>query len=185
MKRRGRPRKPGKRYRSGDLKPESPREIAARLPHRRGLVPEARCDQRAESELGRLVLRGLLEPVLGTAGEEFAVRYRGYIATLDAPRRPSGGHGRSFDCGGCLGMVGTRFCICEVRKAKWNVVATALMLCGVGSYREVIGVVIHDRPPWDLGLLRIGLNEVAVHLGLTARPKQIREISVSNSSPAV
>ena len=66
-RRRGRPRKAGRRKRSGDLavRPDKPAAIAATMPHRRALGEKA-VDQLAESELGRLALRG--EPVLATAG---------------------------------------------------------------------------------------------------------------------
>jgi len=58
-RRRGRPRKAGRRKRSGDLvvRPDKPAAIAATMPHRRALGEKA-VDQLAESELGRLALRG-------------------------------------------------------------------------------------------------------------------------------
>ena len=64
-----RPRKAGRRKRSGDLvvRPDKPAAIAATMPHPRALGKKA-VDQFAESELGRLALRGELEPVLATAG---------------------------------------------------------------------------------------------------------------------
>jgi len=40
----------------------------------------------AESELGRLALRGELKPVLATAGADYARHWRGYIASLSAER---------------------------------------------------------------------------------------------------
>ena len=43
-----------------------PAAIAATMPHRRALGEKA-VDQLAESELGRLALRGEFEPVLATA----------------------------------------------------------------------------------------------------------------------
>ena len=54
-RRRGRPRKAGRRKRSGDLavRPDKPAAIAATMPHRRALGEKA-VDQLAESELGRL-----------------------------------------------------------------------------------------------------------------------------------
>ena len=55
------------------------------MPHRRALGEKA-VDQLAESELGRLALRGELEPVLATAGADYARHWRGYIASLCAPR---------------------------------------------------------------------------------------------------
>ena len=86
-RRRGRPRKAGRRKRSGDLavRPDKPAAIAATMPHRRALGEKA-VDQLAESELGRLALRGELEQVLATAGADYARHWRGYIASLCAPR---------------------------------------------------------------------------------------------------
>ena len=57
-RRRGRPRKAGRRKRSGDLvvRPDKPAAIAATMPHRRALGEKA-VDQLAESKLGRLALR--------------------------------------------------------------------------------------------------------------------------------
>ena len=85
--RRGRPRKAGRRKRSRDLvvRPDKPAAIAATMPHRRALGEKA-VDQLAESELGRLALRGELEPVLATAGADYARHWRRYIASLCAPR---------------------------------------------------------------------------------------------------
>ena len=85
MRRRGRPRKAG-RKRSGDLvvRPDKPAAIAATMPHRRALGEKA-VDQLAESELGRLALHGELEPMLATAGADYARHWRGYIASLCAP----------------------------------------------------------------------------------------------------
>src|SRR5262249_38903311 len=57
----------------------------ALMPHRRALGEKA-VHQLAESELGRLALRGELEPVLATAGADYARHWRGYIASLCAPR---------------------------------------------------------------------------------------------------
>ena len=56
-RRRGRPRKAGRRKRSGDLavRPDKPAAIAATMPHRRALGEKA-VDQLAESE--HLALRG-------------------------------------------------------------------------------------------------------------------------------
>jgi len=58
-------------------------EIAASMPHQRALGEKA-VDQLAEGELGRLALRGELEPVLATAGADYARHWRGYIASLCA-----------------------------------------------------------------------------------------------------
>jgi hypothetical protein len=82
----GRKRKAGYRQPKGKLRYQrgpSPAEIAAGMPHRRALGEKA-VDQLAESELGRLALRGELEPVLATAGADYARHWRGYIASLCA-----------------------------------------------------------------------------------------------------
>jgi len=46
------------------------------MPHRHALGEKA-VDQLTESELGRLALRGELEPVLATAGADYARHWRG------------------------------------------------------------------------------------------------------------
>ena len=63
-RRRGRPRKSGQRYPSGNLRPTnepaiSPAAVAATQPHRKGLGDLA-ADQLAESQIGRLALRGAI-----------------------------------------------------------------------------------------------------------------------------
>ena len=99
----GRPRKTGNRYKNGHLRPtltESPREIAARMPHRRALGEKA-VDPAAESELGRMRLRGEVSEPEATAGEVYARMWRGYVATLNAPGTPGEGQGRVSACAGC------------------------------------------------------------------------------------
>ena len=111
MRKRGRPRKAGKRYPGGKLKRPSPREIAATMPHRRALGDKA-VDQLAENELGRLVLRGIIGGSEALAGDYYAARWRGYIATLAGPRRLGGGHLVGLDCGGC--QRGEAVCFCPL-----------------------------------------------------------------------
>jgi len=76
-RRKGRPRKPGHRYRNGNLRPKnepaiSPAAIAATQPHRKGLGERA-ADQLAESELGRLCLRGHISALQHLAGQRYAI----------------------------------------------------------------------------------------------------------------
>ena len=78
-KRRGRPRKSGQRYRNGNLRPSrepavSPAAIAATQPHRAGLGDHA-ADQKAESTLGRMVLRGQISPMQYLAGQRYAAQW--------------------------------------------------------------------------------------------------------------
>ena len=120
MRRRaGRKRKSGARYPSGDLRPPSPTEVAAAMPHRRGLGKNA-ASQLAESELGRMVLRGELEGVLGTAGNLYRGEYRAYIAAICAPRALAKATGGVSRCDGCLAIKPGDFCLCEHRKRKWH-----------------------------------------------------------------
>ena len=78
---RGRPRKAGRRKRSGDLVVRP--AIAAPMPHRRALGEKA--VELAESELGRLALRGELEPVQATAGADYPRHWRGVAFVLPEP----------------------------------------------------------------------------------------------------
>src|SRR5262245_25692182 len=117
-RRRGRARKAGARHPSGDLKrqAETPRQVAAAMPHRKGLGEKA-TDQWAESELGRLVLRGDLDATQGLAGEEYLGLWRGYVFTIAGPREVANGSG-GFTCDGC--EPGARYCRCEFRRRVYT-----------------------------------------------------------------
>ena len=87
MRRRDRKRKAGHRTRSGRLVHDprlSPAAIAATMPHRHALEEKA-VDPLAESELGFLALRRA-QAGAGDAGADYARHWRGYIASLRAPR---------------------------------------------------------------------------------------------------
>ena len=91
-------RKNGPRHKNGHLKrmpiEDSPRTIAARMPHRKGIGPDPDVlDHRYESELGRMVLREEIEPEQATAGEIYERLWRGYVATLQGPPWPGRGAG--------------------------------------------------------------------------------------------
>src|SRR6185369_17252354 len=101
-RRKGRPRKPGHRYRNGNLRPShepatSPAIVAASQPHRAGLG-DCAADQKAESELGRMVLRSEISALQYLAGQRYAAQWRAYLATLDGPRSPQQGQGRGSGC---------------------------------------------------------------------------------------
>src|SRR5262245_49144644 len=101
--RKGRPRKARERHKNGHLKRApavSLKDIAAGMPHRRGLGDGA-TSQLAETELGRLVLRGTLTADQGLAGETYLALWRGYVWTLAGPRELAQGGGGGFSCGGC------------------------------------------------------------------------------------
>ena len=150
-RRRGRPRKTGPRHKSGHLKramadpADSPRAIAARMPHRKGLGDKA-LDPAAESELGRMRLRGEVSEPEATAGEVYARMWRGYVSTLDAPRTPGEGQGRVSACAGCSDPYSRKYCACDLRRRIYAEAARVLISTGSGVCPTVHAVVILDRP---------------------------------------
>ena len=186
-RRHGRPRKPGARQRNGHLKrvrrelDDSPRAIAARMPHRQGLGEHA-LDQQAESELGRMVLRGELEPSLALAGETYARLWLGYVATLNAPRRPWRGHGGDLACIGCPSPEDRKFCLCDLKKRIYLEAFNYLISTGGGVEPLVRHVAIDDRPCGELYLptLILGLSALAYKFGLTSRRNSATKITVTN-----
>ena len=169
-RRRGRPRKTGERFRGGRLKPvmpESPRERAARMPHRRALGERA-SDPAAESELGRMRLRGELTEAEVTAGEIYARMWRGYVATLSAPGTPGEGQGRVSACGGCPSPETRKWCLCDMRRRIYAEATGVLVGVGRGIAPLVRAVVIYDqRCHWaQLPALELGLIALAKHYGV-------------------
>jgi hypothetical protein len=185
-KRRGRPRKTGLRYPSGKLRqsPVSPREVAAAMPHRRGLGDKA-TDQRAETALGRLVLIGLLAPELGLAGDTYGSLWRGYVYSIDGPRTFAHGDGHGFSCDGCPDPVAKKHCRCDFRKRIFEEARGKLAQVGTLAAMEVYTVVTQDQRCANLAALREGLTALAKHFGLTPREKRTTEKIVSEvSAPA-
>src|SRR5580765_3188011 len=136
-RRRGRPRKTGPRHKSGHLKRtaadpmDSPRAIAARMPHRRGLG-ELALDPHAETELGRMLLRGQITEPEETAGEVYARMWKGYISTLSAPTATGKGAGAISACGGCPSPEDRKYCICDLRRRIYAEAAHVLISTGSG-----------------------------------------------------
>jgi hypothetical protein len=178
-RRHGRPRKNGPRHSNGHLKrarreaDDSPRAIAARMPHRRALGEHA-LDQGAENELGRMVLRGELGASLALAGETYAAQWRAYVSTLDGPRWPWQGQGRGLPCLGCPTPEVENNCACA--RARRSYAASNSVLwssVGTGAAHLVRLVVIEGLPcaASCLDILRLGLNALAQHYGLTGGQK--------------
>ena len=175
-RRKGRPRKPGHRYRNGNLRPSSepaisPAAIAATQPHRQGLGDRA-ADQLAESEIGRLVLRGAITPLQHLAAQTYGRQWRTYLATLDGPRWTGrGGTGRVLACGGCPTKGDITKCACGLASRLWRRswdalerVDAACLVTDAVAYD--VPVAVADRPQ-----LRAGLDELVFELGLTTRRK--------------
>ena len=176
-RRRGRPRKSGPRHKSGHLKRtatdpmDSPRAIAARMPHRRGLGEQA-LDPAAESELGRMRLRGEVSEPEETAGYVYARMWRGYVSTLSAPHSPGEGQGRvGTACLGCPSPEDKKWCLCHMRRRIYAEASQVLVQTGSGVSPTVHAVVILDRPVDNLDLLKLGLGALAAHYGLESPRK--------------
>ena len=137
--------------------------IAKAMPHRRGLG-EAALDQRAETELGRLAIRGHLEEPHRLAGEAYASRWRQYAATLDGPHWPWRGQGRGESCDGCPEPDRDKFCVCAARRRAWLEVIDVLSMAG---NRVVARVAIHDQPcpEAEFRTLHAALGALAVRFG--------------------
>jgi len=176
-RRRGRPRKNGHRYRNGNLRPShdpaiSPAQVAATQPHRQGLGDHA-ADQLAESELGRMVIRGVITRLQCLAGQRYAAQWRAYLATLDGPRSPQRGRGRGNPCGGCPTATDQRTCACDLARRLWARSTFALQAADPEAVVMIARVACWDVacPPWALPVLRRGLDALAESLGLTTRNK--------------
>ena len=177
-RRKGRPRKPGHRYRNGKLRLSShepavsPAAIAATQPHRKGLGDRA-ADQKAECELGRMALRGQVTALQCLAGQRYAAQWRAYLGTLDGPRSPQRGHGRGNPCGGCTGAIERRDCACDLARRLWTRSTFALQAADREAVVTIARVCCWDTPcpPWALPVLRCGLDALAESLGLTTRNK--------------
>ena len=172
-------RKNGPRHKNGHLKrmpiEDSPRTIAARMPHRKGIGPDPDVlDHRYESELGRMVLREEIEPEQATAGEIYERLWRGYVATLQGPPWPGRGAGVP-PCRGCESAEERRHCLCNMRKRIYLEAADVLFYTGGGAAVVVQGVAIYDRPCpcGSLSVLKRGLGALARHFGLDNSRKRI------------
>jgi len=171
-RRRGRPRKTGHRYPSGNLRPTnepaiSPAAIAATQPHRKGLGEQAG-DQLAESVLGRLCLSGHLSKLQHLAGVTYGRQWRTYLATLDGPRwTGKGGSGAINRCGGCTGSGEGKECACGLAARLWRRSWDAMER--VDAAALVTDLVAYEVPVAraELPLLRAGLDELVFELGLT------------------
>jgi hypothetical protein len=181
----GRPRKTGARYRNGHLKAvmaESPRERAAHMPHRRALG-ESAVDPAAESELGRMRLRGEVSEPEATAGEVYARMWRGYVSTLNAPATPGEAQGRVSACAGCPWPEDRKYCLCDLRRRIYVEATGVLVSTGRGIAPVVRWVAIMDQKcaPSDLVALKLGLTALAWHYGLLRQLTNQRKRSYQNA----
>ena len=176
MSRAGRKRNAGKRHPNGRLAQErglTPREVAARMPHRRGFG-EAALDQRAESSLGRLVLRKDITADQFLAGQSFRRAWGAYLTTIGPPATIGTKQGGK-SCEDCL-----RDCVCVRHRRFYEAADRELRRSGFLEMRVVKLVALHDHPcalPW-LVPLRAGLDGLAVHFGLIRGSAGVRMASI-------
>jgi hypothetical protein len=183
MSRAGRKRRHGRRHSNGRLaveRGETPREIAQRMPHRRGLG-EAVLDQKAESALGRLFLREQITAEHWVAGSTFRRAWGVYLSTISPPRSVlMAQNGLNF-CLGCQVATPPEKCRCAARKAIYEHADLKLRRAGFLPRQVVKLVALHDHAcPRDwLKALCAGLDALAVHFGLTRpyNPSHCRNIS--------
>jgi hypothetical protein len=178
MARTGRKRKGGPRHPGGQLvrekKPDD-RIRTARQPHRRGVRSEDRMDERAESPLGRLALRNVITSAMHDAGSRFNVVVGAYRATIEAPKGTSGGGGARSSCWAeeadtanyC--RIASDDCFCLRTKNTYDAAFEALSARGQIVAKVVARVAVHreDILPQDLVYLKVGLEALARHFGLT------------------
>lgn len=138
------------------------------MPHRRGLGEQA-ADQRAETELGRLVLRGDLDATSGLAGETYLALWRGYVFSIAGPSELSNGGGHGFSCDGCPDPQARKHCRCAFRRKIYQEARTVLARAGAVVLTLVEHTVIHGWPAPELAALQLGLAALAQHFGLTPR----------------
>lgn len=160
----------------------SPAAVAATQPHRKGLGDRA-ADQLAESEIGRMVLRGQISPLQHLAGQRYAAQWRAYVGTLDGPRWPWRGQGRGKACDGCLGPARPERCACDLARRSWQRSWAVLIAAGATTATIATMVLLHDVPcPLSaIGPLRQALDGLALELGLTNRLKSVEFGNASSS----
>lgn len=166
-KRKSRRRKPCGRL-APDVRPDD-RKRVAQQPHRRGVPDEVRTDERAESPLGRLMLRGKIDVDAYNAGTRFAAVVAEYRAVIGAPRADPGiGSGRRSNCALIDTACGAEDCGCRRRQERYDGAYEALARAGRPAQMAVKAVVIERREDGhSLDALRVGLAALAVHFGFT------------------
>jgi hypothetical protein len=174
MSRRGRKRRKGLRRPNGRLvheRGESPREIAARMPHRRALGENA-LDYRAESALGRLAIAGRITDEQFVAGTAFRRSWGVYLSTIMPPRAIGVPSGAFWGCEGCPQTQDRAKCVCARRRAFYEDANRALHKAGNAAVAIVKLIVLHDWPIGNSVPLHLGLDALALHFGLTRANEQ-------------
>jgi hypothetical protein len=164
--RRGRKRKSGQRYPSGQPKrqAETPRKVAETMPHRRELG-EAAASHLAYNAIGRLLLRGRITPEMHNAACMFQSRVLAWQSIIEGPQQLTRGNGCAYSCNGCVEYeVG--YCHCAARKLAYLELFTLLK---GPELKALYYIVLLDEEPYDISfsLLTSGLKKLVIAWGLT------------------
>lgn len=164
----GRKRKSGRRKACGrleqaDKRPDDRLKVA-RQPHRRELAGALPLDERAESALGRALLRKSITDAEYNAGVRYAVVAGEYRASIHVPRTTAGA-GRGYDCNPDWCSLESYRCECQARRNRYYRAWEALHDCGRHVLWQVVYVAIEDQEPVSLPHLRAGLKALAEHFG--------------------
>lgn len=165
----GRPRKSGRRKPSGRLAQAyvNPKAQVAAQPHRRSVPVKFRELSDAESEFGRLMLRGGITPAQKEAGEAYARLAAALRAVYDAESP----NPRAIDLTNVSGSNGREITSEEAEQIKERS-RRAFEACGEAGNRAPRAVkehVILDRPVADfetLKVLKSGLDKLVTFFGI-------------------
>lgn len=184
VKRRGRPRKAGKRMASGKLSQTiadrdarglgDVRAVALSQPHRAWLGETRRLDQKAESEIGRQLLTEKITEVEYWAAERWRNIIREFHIVLATPMNTMSALGQMVTSSidpdawrsgesGSTEMPETEEDKRDRVLAQHGAAMSWLRRCGDAAavFSEMERVVIHDLPVNDLKTLKRGLQELA------------------------
>lgn len=143
----------------------NPMQQVASQPHRRAVPEKLRERAEAESEFGRLMLRGHITPAQHEAGKQYAELAAKYRAAILAPsHNPAAIDLGRVGCGKSDGMPDS-----TARSIK-RAYDSAFESCEpVRLQKAIAHYVIHDRLIDDfdgLKLLKAGLDKLVVHFGI-------------------
>lgn len=151
----GRPRKIGKRERNGRIARtyENPKAQVANQPHRRGVVVKLRECEEAESEFGRLMLRGGITPAHFEAGIAFIRLCEAVRAVYSAPSP----HPQAMDLNRRAGFPGPGMTSEEGQaiKDRYMKAFDRAGEAGCKAQRTLAPHVIRDEPVTDLQTLKM------------------------------
>lgn len=174
----GRPRKIGKRERNGRIARayENPKAQVANQPHRRGVVVHLREREEAESEFGRLMLRGGITPAHFEAGISF-------IRLCEATRRVydlASPHPQAMDLNRRAGFPGPGMTSAEGQaiKDRYMRAFDCAGEAGCKAQRTLAPHVIRDEPVMDfetLDRLKSALDRLVGFFGID------RNLQISSS----